>query len=261
MKIFQFIFLTASLGAAPVAIKLGQFSLSGLFTAIICFAAVFLYIQSPKVFQASLAVIVPLFLFWVWSLIKFLTIYDVDEKIDNYIFVWSGILFLVLLSAKHINNILPKIETLLKTIKFCSFIYIVVLFFMLITRGEDPATSQVGIIFFSFYLVKMFNGDRISAIPLFVIIFMHLLLGARIVVFAEIFIMFFGKILLNGVSMPRFRNFKLSGVFLASIFVGVIFFSMTSGVATKTFDAGDRGIEVYGTTINKIGRASCRETV
>ena len=256
MNILRLVFLTSALGATPVAVKLGFISLSGLITLVICLIALLSFVFRAKFMRADVKITVPLILFCFWSLIWFVWSYEPAKQINNNLVVWFGLLF-ILLRASCLNIRKKKnLVKLDKMIDSSTMIYFVIQLFELFSRAKSSETTQVGLVFFSFHLVKLFNGERRSLFFLTGILFMQILLGARIVVFAEMFILAFGRLFLKGINLSRLRKYKWSSLVVVGILVGAIVFSIYSGAIEKTFGGGDRALMVGGVTINTSGRLS-----
>lgn len=256
MNILKLVFLTSALGATPVAVRFGWISLSGVITLAIFIAAFLSFLLRPKFIRAHAGITVPLILFCLWSLIRFVWSYDSIQEMNNSLIVWFGILF-VLLCVSSVNiNKKKNITVLGKLVDCGTILYCVIQFVEVLSRPESSETTQVGIIFFSFQLVKLFNGERRSLFFLVGILIMQILLGARIVVLAEMFILTFGRIFLEGIKLSLFKKHQWSGVVVVGILAGAIFFSINSGAIKKTFGGGDRALIIGDVTINTSGRLS-----
>lgn len=257
MYLIKIILFTSALGALPVALKVGPVSLSALITIIIFTLSSLSLIAKPKpkLQASSLAILLPLASFWVASVFWFLThLISANTELQNYPVVWGGLLFVIASTSKLVVYNGARYAKIEKLFYYSSILYIVVLVYTSITREQEPATTQVGVIFFAYYLARiLIRNEPKWILSIFLIFLLQALLGARIVLVAELLMLILGFYISNRSGKIKMKRSFMKAFIL--IFIVLVFFGVlaASNIATKTF-GGDAAIDIAGVSINTSGR-------
>ncbi|WP_158409660.1 O-antigen ligase [Halomonas sp. KM-1] len=248
---------TSALGSMPTLSKFGGVSLSGVITAGVALSALIVFLLKPMLYKNSIKAILAVLAFWILSLGSYFGFYpEVQKGIQNYPIVWGGMLFLLLSFSNSYfsHNSVASISKLL--IRLCGWLYCITLLFMYFHEGVDPAGALAGIFFFCFALSELYHGKQGSIFLIVCILVVQILMGARIVIIAEVFIFFFGNILLYGLKERPYDFMRKSSskvLSIMAVLVGV-FVIMHTGFLDKSIAGGDQALVIGGVQFNTSGR-------
>lgn len=253
IKLAWVIFITSAFGAVPASISLGNLSFSGLITIIIFIISLILSISTSRIYKSSLIIVISIFLFWIMSLIWYGVHSSAsDLEKSNYPIVWGGVVFIIA-SLSQLNLIQDSIiQRFNRVVLYTSYLYLIVLAMIALSISEEPATTQVGVIFVSYHLSRVLNGYYKSILPVLFIVAFQMALQARIVVVAEISLMLTAILFISAnthISKINMLFVRTISLFLLCVLViGAISFTGEKN------SGGDAAIEIGGYTINTSGR-------
>ena len=254
-SLIRLIMLSSAFGAIPVSLKLGPTSLSGYFTLLFSITAFMCCWLKPTIQKPVLYILFPILMFWIWNLVWFFGLIGHTKGLQNYPFVWGGLVFIIVVASKVTGRYNKNPKSFDRYFNCITWIYVLLLGSLVLLGKKDPATTQVGMIFFTYQLAKLYKGKHRSLIPVMSILFLQALSATRIVVIAEVFILIFGKILVFGYKLPRFFRIRISSLLLLGIlFTGFILCFTSDGIVEKTLIGGDSAITIGNLSINTSGR-------
>ena len=172
-------------------------------------------------------------------------------------------IFIFLIFSDRKRACVGNIKIPITTIKYSSWIYLIVILAVAFLKEKDSANSLAGIVFFSFHVALFFSGNSRSLFYLTIVFACHIILGARIVYLAEAIIFGAGYILTVGKGDMRKRGVvRPYSVFGAVIILtGGLLAVVWSEQILMAFSGGDNALTAFGMKINTAGRLFMWELV
>ncbi|MBL1418926.1 MAG: O-antigen ligase family protein [Alphaproteobacteria bacterium] len=246
-SLIQFTFLVSTIGPMMRFISAGSVNLSALLsvTLPILVFGIILYsgVISKKLLIYALPIIIMSIMSFGWDIIN---IFEGDYILQNTSFVLMGFAsFIFLPTIISLEQLLLVIDL---SIKRSSYLYIFILTYIMLTYDQDPASTQIGVLFFCYHLYKFINHrNKLSLLILFVIFVETFILDSKIISLAELTIL---SIVFGAMSLKR----PLLVAFIVTLFATSIYiYIMNSGFLDR-ISTGDDRLTLLGYSINTSGR-------
>lgn len=241
------IFLISAVGPLARYIPLGPFTLSGFFSLVTPIAACLLILIKPSLKRKSVAFTIPILaLALIAALWDFINMLSNDYVFENASVVVLG--FAILIVFPSILQYTRIVQIYHLSIKRVSPIYLLILTIVTLTFDEQPAVTQLGVLFFSFHAINFLNSANRQSAAIALIIFCEtLLLNSRIIVIAE-FVIFSIALL------PHVTRRPLWALCLFAIMSGALITLFNSPWFLSRITGGDNALLILGNHIDTSGR-------
>lgn len=243
------VLIFSSAGSLTTLIKIGPVSISGLFSLLVPIITIGYYLASMNFNVGKFKPALPL-----GMLLMACIIWDLANLLENQYFpqnisiVLAG--FMACIFMPRLLKLKNYEKSIFEILSSTSILYTTALAVVLVFFQEEPAFVQVGVIYFSFNIVKYFLfNDRFSLVLALLIFMATLMLNSRIVIIAELCI--FGIFI---VALNRSRKI-MSILWLGAILVISFAFTQTSVFESAVY-GGDQALEIGDVNINTSGRYS-----
>lgn len=253
---FFFLFLISMLGSLPTEVKLGPISLSAVITMVLVLFFCITLLK-VKLSYSKLIYILPIWLFIFFDSLGFIWGPVNIGVVQNWV-VWfgGGVIFLSFISIKNHSVYLPAF---FRGIKLSAIPYFLFMITLVIFNKDDPATIQLSILFFSYFLARVLVfKEKVSLILLFSIFMFPIFTSSRIVLISEVLagayaFIFIRKYCENTHASVLSKALPYLGACILSIFVLLALNSSESMREANT--GGDNALQVGEMNISTAGRA------
>lgn len=241
------IFVISAIGPIARFVPLGPFTLSGFFTLFFPILVCAFILFKGQVKRSSFAFALPVFI-----LMFFVAGWDiVNLALNSYVFQNTAFALFGLATSLILPSILNyplNGEVIYRAIKRTTYLYLVILTVVTIVMEQEPAITQLGVLFFSFHIIAFLKtGSKLSAVIALVIFLETLLLNSRIITLAE-FLIF---------SLALFTFALRKPLLILFLFVSVLGTSVwfvNSSLFIEGMTGGDNALAINGIEINTSGR-------
>lgn len=241
----------SSFGALPVSINLFGTSLSAILTfgQFFLFVILLIYLKTKKeLLYSGLFYITFLSICLVWVIVD-----GVNQESFLRLSIWIAVYLIVMVCASWVcfmskSKLIYCLSLIFKALRMSSYVYLLCVFYLILSGARDAATPMLSMFFLAFYLSRydVFRARiTIESIAALFIFLVPLLMGARIVILANLAILLFYVA----------HRYSLRLVVVYIIFTAVFLFVLWEfSPATIGLNDGDQALKVMGYSINTSGR-------
>lgn len=254
------IFVMCTIGAQLTEFRVGPLSLGAIVTMLIPALLAVIILLRFKVNRDIIKFTLPLMFLCILSLFWDLGhVINGTWRLHNITVILLGFLISIIFASQSVpKNFWRKakfIDDLLSGLRLVAYLYIFILVYFSLTRSSAPAFVQLSTLFFPLLLLDFFIDRRkFSLLLALVVLLSTALLGARIVLFAEIVVSLFSIFIF--VKGRYFQKLLILGL----VALVTTWFLTTSRFQDRMF-GGDVGLNIAGYTINSSGRAAQWEII
>ena len=242
-------------GAFPGAIQWNGLSLAALLMGVLVVYAVCVVALKPVLNRRYLIVILLLACFVMFDLVA-RSWAPIDLKNIYDTIVWIGVFAILIATSRpglYSDVVLADLNKALSSlgVPFVSFILL-----LGAIGSHDPASTQVGFLFFAYYLVRYVNGDSSAAVVVFLIITAHILTLNRTIFATEIFLFLFSDAFLHANGARKTAGRRIIKWMAKIALLGLVIAVALSTNFLAAFTEGDNAMAIGSVNINTAGRAA-----